>query len=1440
MIKRNQKIKRTIASTISLLITAQTMNGIFAYAAQDTPYKCGVLDITYTVTSEWDSSQNIQLCISNPTDLPVYRWAFKYDAGGTISDIWNADVVESSETEYTITNKDYNNYIAPHSSQVIGYTVEYNETDPEITGFTNCVENISLDSGFEIESNVANDEPESQNGIITIINTSEEPLYGWEISFCSDIELDNCYDATLVNNGDDSYTISCSEWNSIIFPGNTLELGVSADFNGNTAFRLDDISLTADVISYSFEPVSDAPLKLKGFSEYGINVLSWDYSNDALFDIYRKSNEEFSCIGNTENNMYYFDTDAEPGVSYEYYVVAESSEEVKSDTVTIETSDAPDDELTEEPQWFIDMMLLEEDFSELNIGYAEGNSRTYVSKQLELPVTGNNGSKISWKSSNPRIISESGYVNAPYSESFTPVTITALLSNGKFKMTKSFELSVAPKSRIEDVGELTYEDLAALNGGEIPSITYSAANDNVSKIEGICSSIPVFNSESAFSVLDSLSNLLGITEPETQIEFLNYQKSPANNVFIFHQLYKGLPVIGYNISLFADPETGTVKRINNQFHPQLELATITPEITADKAASIASAEFKAEVTDGPVLVVFYVFTEDEISKPVLAWKLSTDSFDASNVYIDAITGDVLEANGAQASTAQSSTYTEKNTLLGKTVTVNTEKKFRSLVKPYSNYYLHDTRRGIRVYNAEKKLEAKDWIEYIRHDNDWSDEEFDTAVAAEYNVAKAYDYFSNAYDWTGYDNCGGKNEMMIGINCAEKKKDGTINYKVSNAFSSNDKLYFGSGDGISTRSFASSLDCVAHEFTHSVTYNHFTPAFGENIKHEGESGAISEAYSDIFGEFVDPKYDWLHGVEYSLKDVPERDLTNPPVKYYHGLGWHDTSDAYKNSLFYDDGGVHTNCMVISYVAYLMTKPDEMTASAGIPKQILEKIWFESYSHYDNRCPTFLQCREAVEEAVNDLYGSDSEYAQKVRYAFDTVGIKYSAITVRVEDALTGDVVKDADVTFTSPFYLYNHSGTTTKFSRTDSHGEARFSDVLNNDTLTFEIKHSSYETLTSTIKAETLTSYYTFQLETPYTNKLKGIVTIADSDTDMTNNPPLEECNVRLEKLTGDGKIDGENNYMTVVTDKDGNYQFNNIPSGRFELTFRKDGYITTKQTLTIKNAVTKHNVAIEIMPDSLSGGGFASGTITDARTGATVSGLTLNIYHGIHVDSEEPSDDYWFADTLTTDEKGEYHTNELPAGSYTVFVIDERNGIDDSERYLKTSFTIKVSGYDLIAEQNGIVSQTLEANQLRVVLTWGSVPADLDLHALIYSKNGSQISHVSFYNREYYIGDEIATDLDYDDMYSYGPETITVYIPGNNRYVFYVHDYTNGLLGMENKELASSGARVYVYAGNSNMPIAVFSVPQENGSLWKVFEYNAANYEIITYDDSKKTISSYF
>lgn len=115
---------------------------------------------------------------------------------------------------------------------------------------------------------------------------------------------------------------------------------------------------------------------------------------------------------------------------------------------------------------------------------------------------------------------------------------------------------------------------------------------------------------------------------------------------------------------------------------------------------------------------------------------------------------------------------------------------------------------------------------------------------------------------------------------------------------------------------------------------------------------------------------------------------------------------------------------------------------------------------------------------------------------------------------------------------------------------------------------------------------------------------------------------------------------------------------------------------------------------------------------------------------------------------------------------------------------------------------------MRVVLTWGKNPADLDSHLMFPG------GHIYFLNKE---GED--ANLDVDDTNSYGPETVTITKKHfGDTYTYAVQDYTNK--GNPSRAgLSTSNAKVFVYVGSSL--VRSYSVPVgQGGNIWTVFKLN--------------------
>jgi uncharacterized protein YfaP (DUF2135 family) len=226
-----------------------------------------------------------------------------------------------------------------------------------------------------------------------------------------------------------------------------------------------------------------------------------------------------------------------------------------------------------------------------------------------------------------------------------------------------------------------------------------------------------------------------------------------------------------------------------------------------------------------------------------------------------------------------------------------------------------------------------------------------------------------------------------------------------------------------------------------------------------------------------------------------------------------------------------------------------------------------------------------------------------------------------------------------------------------------------------------------------------------------------------------------------------------------------------------------------------------------------SGTVRNARDGTGISGTLVYLETG----QGDPTLVNGAANTVTN-AAGEYSFSNLAAGTYTVSARPDK--FSGCQRTAISVGPPSVANQDVLCSPADILDP-----QIRIVLSWGRNPSDLDAHLtgpnagspVLQSTTDSTRFHI-FYPPGAENSEKIApfARLDIDDVDAFGPETITLtkFNPGGYR--FSVHDYSNRSSASSN-ELGRSAAKVELYTGLGST-LQTFFVPNQPGTVWTVFE----------------------
>jgi thermolysin len=258
-----------------------------------------------------------------------------------------------------------------------------------------------------------------------------------------------------------------------------------------------------------------------------------------------------------------------------------------------------------------------------------------------------------------------------------------------------------------------------------------------------------------------------------------------------------------------------------------------------------------------------------------------------------------------------------------------------------------------------------------------------AADVHFGMAKTWDYFKFMHGRLGIDGAGYK---MVG----------RVHYgsNYNNAFWNGTNITFGDGNGVQFDPLVS-LDVVAHEITHGLTQK------TAGLIYSKESGALNEAYSDIFGTMVE----YYSGINPDYKIGEDcytpgtsgdalRSMSNPPL---YGDPDH-YSKRYTGSA--DNGGVHTNSGIPNNAFYLLAQGGTNGTSGlsvtGIGRTKAAAIFYRALVHYLSPSSRFIDARRWTLQAARDLYGLGSTEYNAVAQAWRAVGlpfIVYGAIRVK---------------------------------------------------------------------------------------------------------------------------------------------------------------------------------------------------------------------------------------------------------------------------------------------------------------------------------------------------------------------------------------------------------------------------------------------------------------
>lgn len=210
----------------------------------------------------------------------------------------------------------------------------------------------------------------------------------------------------------------------------------------------------------------------------------------------------------------------------------------------------------------------------------------------------------------------------------------------------------------------------------------------------------------------------------------------------------------------------------------------------------------------------------------------------------------------------------------------------------------------------------------------------------------------------------------------------------NAFWDGERMVFGDGDGEVFGRFTGSLSVIGHELTHGVTQ------FASGLVYRGQSGALNESISDVFGALVEQyatkqtaaEASWLIGAGLFTAEVQGdalRSMRSPGTAYDDDVLGRDPQPDHLDDYIHtadDDGGVHLNSGIPNRAFVLAAD-----ALGGYAWERAGHVWYDTLTGGLAPDVDFARFAAATVRAAAARYGGTSAEADAVRAGWEGVGV-----------------------------------------------------------------------------------------------------------------------------------------------------------------------------------------------------------------------------------------------------------------------------------------------------------------------------------------------------------------------------------------------------------------------------------------------------------------------
>ena len=455
--------------------------------------------------------------------------------------------------------------------------------------------------------------------------------------------------------------------------------------------------------------------------------------------------------------------------------------------------------------------------------------------------------------------------------------------------------------------------------------------------------IKVASEEDVYTVLESTKDIFNIVNAKEEFKILRTDEFEGYKYYRLQQKYQGLDVYGQQLVVAVD-EKGMTSVLSGEYIPNISVSTkenITQSRAEEKVKGILGET--AQIVSNNKVIYYNT----------LAYAIEAFSEnDAKIIFISAADGSVLDE--------ESLIYTDAYTYTGEgrnhqkhTITID---EYYKLFSNTPSYKFFDPTRNIEILDGRdivilKETEtgsamnntlsrARLWMksaidgyinngEFIYASNSSDDQlVVELAITEMKHMEDIYDYYETNLQRKSYDNNGGKIKIAVDMIM-------------------DSAAWVSSIDVIGTSLNFIDKGVIGHEFTHGVSKNIV------NFEYRGESGSLSEAYSDILGMLSAGQSEWVIAptMTYRRDFRNPEEAKSPSIKLgnYYFPTYYEQNGTLEDMLSqrgatsvnnYDNNGVHHNATVVSHAAWLMYDKGAFGADSAEARKKAAKLWYRS--------------------------------------------------------------------------------------------------------------------------------------------------------------------------------------------------------------------------------------------------------------------------------------------------------------------------------------------------------------------------------------------------------------------------------------------------------------------------------------------------------------------